>query len=101
LFDLATMGNICCKQESDKLIADKMETKAIIVEKKKLKSNVPNLKDFLSVRFVHDISNHYKMGKVLGSGKFGTVHRATRKNIGINCAMKSIPKDTVKSGAQI
>ena len=53
------------------------------------------------MRFVNDIGDHYKLGKVLGSGKFGTVYKASRKNIGINCAVKSIPKDTVKSKDEI
>lgn len=44
------------------------------------------------MKFVSSISDEYKLGKELGKGAFGTVHRAVHMKHGLKCAIKIIAK---------
>ncbi|CAI7730516.1 unnamed protein product [Closterium sp. NIES-54] len=48
---------------------------------------------------IEDIRKRYRIGKKIGSGRFGTVHEAVDRHTGVHVAVKTIPKDKYKCAA--
>jgi len=51
--------------------------------------------DYSSFKFltrINNISDYYKIGKLLGKGGMGEVRLVTNKKLNYECAMKIIPK---------
>ncbi|CAI5475755.1 unnamed protein product [Closterium sp. Yama58-4] len=48
---------------------------------------------------IEDIRKSYRIGKKIGTGRFGTVHEAVDRQTGVHVAVKAIPKDKYKCAA--
>ena len=54
-----------------------------------------SVKQFSSFKQITKFSEHYKIGKELGSGAFGTVKIGTHRVSGVPCAIKIIKKSSL------
>ncbi|CAI5932289.1 unnamed protein product [Closterium sp. NIES-64] len=52
-----------------------------------------------STSTMEDIRKRYRIGKKIGTGRFGTVHEAVDRQTGVHVAVKTIPKDKYKCAA--
>lgn len=58
---------------------------------------VLSFKDFKGLKYVENIKDRYKIGRVLGEGSFGQVRIALHRQAEIKCAIKIIRKEQVNS----
>ena len=54
-----------------------------------------SFKDFKGLKYVENIKERYKIGRVLGEGSFGQVRIALHRLAGVKCAIKIIRKDKI------
>ena len=57
--------------------------------------HILNFKDFRGFKYVKNIKDRYKIGRVLGEGSFGQVRIAMHRAADIKCAVKIIRKDKI------
>jgi len=57
--------------------------------------HVLSFKDFKGLKYVENVKDRYKIGRVLGEGSFGQVRIALHRKAGIKCAIKIIRKDKI------
>ena len=69
---------------------------SLLASEQKLK-HVLNFKDFRGFKFVKNIKERYKIGRVLGEGSFGQVRIALHRQADIKCAIKIIRKDKINN----
>ena len=65
-----------------------------------LKKEVINMSNFLELRSIENIEEHYELGALLGRGAFGTVRKVKRKVTDKICALKTIFKSSIKTAEE-